>query len=249
MVRLMMAHVRPKFDMDMNEFNKLIADLDSETYSVRQAARKTLDAKSKSIWPLMQEALTQTTSTEVRTALEVLLSQVGKATPVQEMYAMRILERVDTDLARESIRWSAAAPETSNLGKLGGRRRPSLGLHRQASRRRRRLGRRSPRSVSHPDDSFISLGKFRAQAPNPKQTTSSNQQIEPNRLPDPASSRLCLSFAFCCLSSCLEFGAWDWDLPLFIRFINNETPPGRLAGGQTRASAFSINHRDRSICS
>lgn len=127
-VRFMMARVRPNVETDMVEFKKLISDLDGETYSVRSAAREKLAAKAQAIWPLLQDAQSQATSTEVRSALEELLSKVDKANPAQERYAVRILERVDTDLSRDCLRRLASLPESTNLGKLARSAAAKLGL-------------------------------------------------------------------------------------------------------------------------
>ncbi len=107
----------PVGDMDRAELDKLLADLDSDTFSVRKAAGDKLAAKVRANWPLLQEAREQATSLEVRTALGAVLAKVDIVTPNQEKYAVRILERIKTPAARNLLRTIADVKMETNLQK------------------------------------------------------------------------------------------------------------------------------------
>lgn len=117
-VRSLGDHLRPKVETDMNEFKKIIAELDSDTFAVRKAAREKLAPKAQALWPLLQDTMAEASSTEVRNALETLLSTVERSTATQERFGVQALERINSDLSRETLRRLATLSEETQLGKL-----------------------------------------------------------------------------------------------------------------------------------
>ena len=114
----LLDRVHPRDDMDKNEFTKLLEDLDNDTFAIRKTAREKLESVAQHIWPLLVKASTDKTySSEVRNAMEETLTRVDRANPAQERAAIKILERIDSDLARQTLRTLAALPADGNLGK------------------------------------------------------------------------------------------------------------------------------------
>jgi hypothetical protein len=102
--------IEPASEIDAKRVERLLADLDSEDFSVRDAASKELAQLGDRAEPLLRRALDGQPSVELRTRLESLLSSPQAPSPatLRTLRANQILEQVGTAAACEILRKLAA---------------------------------------------------------------------------------------------------------------------------------------------
>jgi hypothetical protein len=108
-IRLVKARLKPRPAVSVKNIGKLIADLDSDHYAVREQAERDL----AEIGPAANEALkaaTKSKSLEVKRRAEDLLSKLasGGARPAPDrlaaLRAVEVLEKIGTPAARELLK-------------------------------------------------------------------------------------------------------------------------------------------------
>jgi hypothetical protein len=91
-----------------DKLSKLIADLDSEEFTVREKAATELAKLGAPAEPALKKALTANPSLEVRTRIEALLDLLDKnrwpRLPLQTWRALAVLERIGNDDARHLLK-------------------------------------------------------------------------------------------------------------------------------------------------
>jgi hypothetical protein len=99
-----------------------IADLDSPTFKVREAATEELDRVARLLAPALRKALAGTESREVRRRLEELVKStegpITEGPKLRSLRAIEALEHAGTPEAVKVLRWmaggAAGAPETED---------------------------------------------------------------------------------------------------------------------------------------
>jgi RNA polymerase sigma factor (sigma-70 family) len=102
-VPLLRERLRPAPPADPRRLRKLLADLDSRTFSVRDSASRELTALLDQVRPALQAALKQPLSLEYRRRIEALLAlpaTTRSAESLRRNRALRVLEHVGTEEAR-----------------------------------------------------------------------------------------------------------------------------------------------------
>jgi hypothetical protein len=106
-VALLKERVRPGAGPDAAEVARLIAELDSDEFEVRQKATKELARHGRAVEGALKKALAAASSEESRVRLKRLLDGAGWPTASGEMLAalraVEVLERVGTPEAREVL--------------------------------------------------------------------------------------------------------------------------------------------------
>jgi WD40 repeat protein len=100
-------HVRPAPAVDTMKVAKLLADLDSEQFAVREQAAKELTGMGSQIEPALQRILESKPSLEVRQrihAIQESLRGVPPAATLRTLRAIRVLEAIGTAEARQLLR-------------------------------------------------------------------------------------------------------------------------------------------------
>ncbi len=119
-VRRIRARMRASpADPEQAQITQRIADLDDDSYAVRQAASEALRKIGAAAGPAMRDALADTKSLEVRERLKLLLAALDR--PIQRLggealrriRAVRIVERIDTPEATDFLRTIAAETPTT----------------------------------------------------------------------------------------------------------------------------------------
>jgi RNA polymerase sigma factor (sigma-70 family) len=108
------ARIRPAAPLDPQRLRKLVDDLDSPEFDVREAAAKEL-YKLDRAEPL-REALARTTSTEVRRRLESILTDLRSARPggsLRTSRTIQVLEQIGTPAARRILEALAGGDRTA----------------------------------------------------------------------------------------------------------------------------------------
>jgi hypothetical protein len=116
-VDFLKGKLTPAATIDQDQFKKLLADLDSDNFAVRKAARVKLGEVAQGNWPMLQNAVATTESAEVRTAIEAALAKVDKPNASQLDFAFRVLARVYDPQSVGFLKSLCALPEQSELGK------------------------------------------------------------------------------------------------------------------------------------
>jgi WD40 repeat protein len=119
-VPFLRERLKPNPVPDSKVVRRLIAELDSPTFSVREAAAKQLGQFGPAVVPAVQRASREIRSAEVRERLDKLLERLTDPVPPPEslrtVRAVAVLERVGTADARRVLedlaRGADAAPET-----------------------------------------------------------------------------------------------------------------------------------------
>jgi WD40 repeat protein len=100
-------HLRPVASVDAQRVEKLLADLDSEQFSVREAAAKELTDMGRQIEPALQRVLDGKPSLEVRNrvrAIQETLRGIPSTATLRTLRAIRVLEHIGTAEARQLLR-------------------------------------------------------------------------------------------------------------------------------------------------
>jgi hypothetical protein len=111
----------PAFTMQDKRIVKLIADLDADDFTTREEASKELEKIGEPAVRLLQKALEETTSAEVKTRITALLgNKPGEAPPttidqVRTLRTIRVLEQAGTAPAREALEALAGSKLDKNL--------------------------------------------------------------------------------------------------------------------------------------
>jgi hypothetical protein len=114
-VPFLREHLPPAPRPDPTTVTRLIADLDSDNFNVRQRAMKELSKLGDAIAPALRRALDGKQALEVRRRLQQLLDQTRDWTPerLREHRAIQALEHIGTGQAKEVLEALAAgAPGT-----------------------------------------------------------------------------------------------------------------------------------------
>lgn len=128
-------HLQPVAAVESKRIEKLLGDLDSERFAVRDAAAKELTRLGEQIEPALQRVLENKPSLEVRTrvqAIQASLRGVPSAPTLRTLRAIRVLEHIGTPETRQVLReiagGAASAREThaakKALDRLAERRSP-----------------------------------------------------------------------------------------------------------------------------
>ncbi|HZY87501.1 MAG TPA: hypothetical protein VFE78_21870, partial [Gemmataceae bacterium] len=118
-VTLLRGHLRPASPPDAARVRKLLADLASDTFSVREAAAKELAKFGRPVEPALRQRLAGKPSADLRKRLESILSQV-RAAPAPEgslrdSRAVQALELIGSAEARALLKQLASGEPTSPL--------------------------------------------------------------------------------------------------------------------------------------
>jgi hypothetical protein len=103
-VPLLRRHLTPAGPGDAPVRRRLIADLDSDQFAVREQATRKLEEQGESAEPALRNALKSRPSLEVRQRVERLLGRLSKAVPSAEVLrglrSVELLERLGTPAAQ-----------------------------------------------------------------------------------------------------------------------------------------------------
>jgi WD40 repeat protein len=113
-------HLQPVEEIELKHVERLIADLDSERFGVRDEAAKKLKKLTWEFEPAIRRALERMLSQEVRRNLEAILAapqEVPRAPTLRTLRAIQVLERIGTQEARELLRMLANGPPDARLTK------------------------------------------------------------------------------------------------------------------------------------
>jgi hypothetical protein len=103
-VTIVADRLRPP-PVDGKEVRRLIDELDSDTFAVREKATRRLEALGAAALPALREALAKEPSLEVRRRLEKLLASKADASPEvrRRLRALQVLERAGSAEARQAL--------------------------------------------------------------------------------------------------------------------------------------------------
>jgi hypothetical protein len=111
---LFREHLKPATVADPERVARLLTDLGSERFAVREQAGEELQKLGDTVEPLLREALAKGPDAEVRHRIERLLEAVeghGSPDALRGMRSLEVLERLGTPEARELIeRLAGGAP-------------------------------------------------------------------------------------------------------------------------------------------
>jgi hypothetical protein len=106
-VTLLMENLKPARAADAQRLRQLLADLDSERFVVREAARKGLEKLGELAAPALRETLKQKPSLELRQQIKSLLEKlrgpVTRLEMLQVLRAVAVLEDIGTAEARKLL--------------------------------------------------------------------------------------------------------------------------------------------------
>jgi WD40 repeat protein len=112
-------HLRPIPNVDAAEVARLIADLDSEQFTVRQKARDALAQLGERAEPSLREAAKGELSLEARKRVEELLDSIKagmmKPQSLRQVRAVEVLEQIGSDDARDMLKTLAKGMPTARL--------------------------------------------------------------------------------------------------------------------------------------
>jgi RNA polymerase sigma factor (sigma-70 family) len=100
-------HLRPVAAVEAKRVEKLLTDLDSDQFAVREAATKELTDMGRQIEPALQRVLENKPSLEMRNrvrAIQESLRGVPPAATLRTLRAIRVLEAMGTEEARQLLR-------------------------------------------------------------------------------------------------------------------------------------------------
>jgi WD40 repeat protein len=114
-VRFLAAHVEAARPVDAERVQKLLADLGSEEFAVRDKATRQLRAMGKVVAPLLEKHLASKPPAEVRQRVEGLLANLPFGRTRQALRAVQVLEAVGTPAATELLRKLAAGADGDDV--------------------------------------------------------------------------------------------------------------------------------------
>jgi RNA polymerase sigma factor (sigma-70 family) len=113
------VHLRPIQEAEPQRVERLLADLDSDTFAVRQSAAKELFALGQRVEPALREALKAKPTEEVRRRIQQLLDRFVRELPAGEslraLRAVDVLERIATVEARRVLEELARGAPAARL--------------------------------------------------------------------------------------------------------------------------------------
>ncbi len=112
-------HLKPQSVAEREEIRRLIAELDSDQFAVRQQAARDLEKLGGQAEPVLRIALKNRPSLEVRRQVEQLLEKlqgpVQAAEVIRELRSLELLEHSNTAEARALLRSLAEGPPEARL--------------------------------------------------------------------------------------------------------------------------------------
>jgi WD40 repeat protein len=99
-------HLHPAVPVDMKRVDKLLADLDSEQFAVRDTAARELESMGPQIEPALQRVLENKPSLEVRNRVRAIQEKQRGVPPtatLRTLRAIRVLEAIGTTEARRLL--------------------------------------------------------------------------------------------------------------------------------------------------
>ena len=116
-VPFLQKQLRQKQPPDPQRLARLIADLDSKQFDVREQATSELEKVGAAAAPAMRKAIADKPALEVRQRMEQLLEKLKILTPEQlrELRTVQILERAGTKEAKQFLETLAKGMEDSRL--------------------------------------------------------------------------------------------------------------------------------------
>ncbi|HEV3204810.1 MAG TPA: hypothetical protein VGY77_10520, partial [Gemmataceae bacterium] len=130
-VVLFRKKLKPVVAEDFKNAAQLIRELDSDIFTVREAASEDLKKMGRALAPELREALATKPSLDVRRRLETILAAISNSVPTPEVFrhlrAIQVLEQISSREAREVLESLAKGiPEAletqeakASLGRLG----------------------------------------------------------------------------------------------------------------------------------
>jgi WD40 repeat protein len=130
-VPFLKERLRPAGPVDAEKVKRLVADLDSEQFSVRRKANNELEKLGESATPLLRQALEGDPSAEARRRIEDVLKKTDSIVPAGELLrslrAIEVLETIGTpeakavlqDLAKGTAGASVTRAAQASLDRLG----------------------------------------------------------------------------------------------------------------------------------
>jgi hypothetical protein len=105
-VSFLKGHLRPAGAIDRERIERLLADLDSDQFAVRQKASRELRELGDAAEPALSQALAGQPSAEQRRRLKELLRELGPARPperLRELRSVEVLEHLGTPDAQQAL--------------------------------------------------------------------------------------------------------------------------------------------------
>jgi hypothetical protein len=105
-VPFLKARLRPAPALDLGGIDRLLADLDSDEFAVREQATRGLRQLGEGARPALRKALAGTASAEQRRRLKALLQELGGVRSpelLRELRSVEVLEQVGTPGARQVL--------------------------------------------------------------------------------------------------------------------------------------------------
>jgi len=113
-VKLFAEKVKPVEALDPKRIRRLLADLDSEVFAVREAASQTLHGLDEQAIPYLEETLKSGASLEVRLRVKRILEQKQGATitaeQLRQIRAVMVLERIGDGESKNLLKRWAGGP-------------------------------------------------------------------------------------------------------------------------------------------
>ncbi len=106
---LLRSHLKPSEGADEKRIERLVADLDSDTFAVREKAMQELRKLGELAEPACRKALAARPALEMSRRLQELLDEIGQqqwrpsADVLRQLRAIEVLERLDTPEARRLL--------------------------------------------------------------------------------------------------------------------------------------------------
>jgi HEAT repeat protein len=100
---LLRERLRPAVPADPRRVARLIAELDSERFAVRENATRELERLGESALPALRKVLSDSPSAEVHRRVEQLLAKPAGADRLRDVRAVEALEHIGTSDAREVL--------------------------------------------------------------------------------------------------------------------------------------------------
>jgi WD40 repeat protein len=120
-VRSFAEKIKPAEALDPKRVQRLLADLDSDAFAVREAASKALERFDEQAIPYLEAALKATKSPEVRRRVSKILEQqrgaVLPAEQLRQVRAVQILEGIGDGAAKDLLTKWSGGPAGSRLAK------------------------------------------------------------------------------------------------------------------------------------
>ena len=118
-VKFFAERIKPVETLDPKRVERLLADLDSNEFAVREAASKALAGLDEQATPYLEETLKSTASAEVRVRVTRILEQrrgaALTADQIRQIRAVMVLERIGDGEAKDVLKRWAGGPVGARL--------------------------------------------------------------------------------------------------------------------------------------